>query len=146
MISDEYRVSAEMIASFRDLDVWRKSHRLALDVFKLTETVPRTYLYDLTAQLRRAALSVPTNIAEGCATKHSKELLQFVNVAKRSASETQYLLLFASEQQLLDGERYRRFDSRYEEVNRMLGGLTRSLQNGHDSDPLTRHSTLVTRH
>ena len=87
-----------MIKSFRDLDVWQKAHRLAQEVFRLTDTFPKKYLFDLTAQLRRAALSVPTNIAEGCAASYSKELVQFLNIAKRSVSEVQYLLLFASEQ------------------------------------------------
>ncbi len=134
-----------MIKSFRELEVWRKSHQLAKEIFDLTEVFPRPYLYDLTSQLRRAALSVPTNIAEGCAAGHSKELMQFLNVSKRSVSETQYLLLFASEQGLLRDGRFQEFDSRYEEVNRMLGGLKRSLKNAKSSDH-TRHSPLATRH
>ena len=135
-----------MIKSFRDLDVWQKSNRLAHEVFDLTETFPRAYLFDLTSQLRRAALSIPTNIAEGCTTSHSKELIQFVNVAKRSASEVQCLLCFADERGLLEEERFRELDSRYEEVNRMLGGLKRSLRERQPLETATRHSPLVTRH
>ena len=134
-----------MIKSFRDLDVWEKAHRLAQEVFRLTDTFPKKYLFDLTAQLRRAALSVPTNLAEGCATSYSKELVQFLNIAKRSVSEVQYLLLFASEQNLLSTDRLSEIDARYEEVNRMLGGLRRSLGNG-QAQSLVRHSSLITHH
>ncbi len=137
-----------MIKSFRDLEVWQKAHQLTKEIFDLADGFPRRYLFDLTAQLRRAALSIPTNIAEGCATVHSKELVQFLSIAKRSVSEVQYLLFFAFEKDLLREERFREFDERYEELNRMLGGLKRSLQN-HQARrlvPFTRHSTLTTRH
>ena len=60
-----------MITSFKELKVWERADDLAFVVFDLAETFPRKYLYDLTSQLRRAALSVPTNIAEGCASFHS---------------------------------------------------------------------------
>jgi four helix bundle protein len=134
----------EHIRTFRDLDVWRKAHRLAQEVFSLTDVFPRKYLFDLTAQLRRAALSVPTNLAEGSASSHSKELVQFVNVAKRSVSEVQYLLLFALEQRLLQNDRFEALDGGYEELHRMLGGLKRSL--GKVTNGRTRHSPLTTRH
>ncbi len=129
-----------MIRSFRELDVWRKAHALALEIFRRTDRFPRTYLFDLTAQLRRTALSIPANIAEGCATAHSKELIQFLNIAKRSVSEVQSLLQFSVDQELLVQEEFRQWDDRYEEVHRMLGGLRRSL-NG-----FSRHSSLTTRH
>ena len=133
-----------MIKSFRDLVVWKKSHELAQEVFNITEAFPRSYRFDVTTQLRRAALSVPTNLAEGCAAGHSKELTQFINIAKRSVSETQYLLWFACERALVKEDWYRVLDERYEEVNRMLGGLKRSLT---QRSPLTtRHSSLATGH
>ena len=134
-MSDERKIK-----SFRDLDVWQKSHQLTKDVFSLTDGFPRRYLFDLTAQLRRAALSIPTNIAEGCASSSSKELLQFVNVSKRSVSEVQYLLFFAFEQALIEEDQFHELDAKYEQVNRMLGGLRRSLRS-----LATRHSALITR-
>ena len=135
-----------MVKSFKDLEVWRKAHVLAREVFQLTDGFPRPYAFDLTTQLRKAALSVPTNIAEGCATSHSKELIQFLSIAKRSVSEVQYLLLFAHEQCLLKEERFQEFDHRYEEVNRMLGGLKRSLNGERVSNGQSRHSSLTTHH
>ena len=65
-----------MITSYKELKVWERADELAFRVFDLSETFPKMYLYDLTSQLRRAALSIPTNIAEGCASFHSGELLQ----------------------------------------------------------------------
>ncbi|MBI3011229.1 MAG: four helix bundle protein [Candidatus Omnitrophica bacterium] len=142
-----------MIRGFRDLEVWRKSNASAHKVFNLTETFPRAYLYDLTAQIRRAALSIPTNLSEGCVASSSKELMQFVNVAKRSVSEVQYLLCFAFERRLVEEDQFRALDEEYEEINRMLGGLRRSLKGRQapsspsPHSPLaTRHSPLVTRH
>ena len=134
-----------MVRNFRDLEVWRKSHELARAIFDLADTFPRKYLVDLTSQLRRAALSVPTNIAEGYATSHSKELVQFLNIAKRSVSEVQYLLFFAFESQLLDQSHFGDLDARYEEINRMLGGLKRSLSE-RAINLSTHHSALLTRH
>ncbi len=135
-----------MIQSFRDLDVWKKSHKLAHEVFDLTDTFPRKYLFDLTSQLRRASLSIPTNIAEGSAASHSKELVQFLNIAKRSVSEVQHLLSFAFERGLLTQEKFSECDERYEEINRMLGGLKRSLRQRQVPYSVTQHSTLSTRH
>jgi four helix bundle protein len=101
---------------------------LAKQVFDVTESVPSAYRFDLTIQLRKAALSVPTNLAEGCATHYSKELVQFISVAKRSVSETRYLLLFAQERGLVEAGKFAEIDGGYEEVSRMLGGLQRSLR------------------
>ena len=117
-----------MVRTFRDLEVWKKAHHLALRVFDLTEEKRDGYRFDLIPQLRRAALSVPTNLAEGCATAHTKELLQFVNVAQRSVSELQYLLIFAKERRVLSSEQYEDLKGDYEEVGRMLSGLTKSLK------------------
>ncbi len=134
---------SERIQNFKDLDVWKKAHQLAKEIFLLTDAFPKSYQFNVTSQLRRAALSVPTNLAEGSAAAHSKELIQFVGISKRSVSEVQYLLLFAQEQGLLTLEQYRVLSDRYEEVDRMLGGLRRSLNR---RTGLTRHSALTTRH
>ena len=136
-----------MVQSFRDLEVWQKAHKLALQTFDLTEQCPNGYLYDLVPQLRRAALSVPTNLAEGCATAHTKELLQFVNIALRSVSETQYLLLFAIERKLMSEDRYRDLKDGDDEVGRMLSGLNRSLKRSRPrATSSTNHQSLTTSH
>ena len=119
-----------MVKHFTELIVWQKADELAHQVFDLTDTFPKRYLFDLTSQLRKAALSVPANIAEGSATSHTKELLQFLNIARRSVREVQYLLLFALRRELLTVAQHEAMTAAYEEVHRMLNGLTKSLRRG----------------
>ena len=76
-----------MRRSHRDLRVWQEAVSLVEDVYRLTSSFPRDEIYGLTSQMRRAAVSVPANIAEGSARKGTKELLYFVNVAMGSLSE-----------------------------------------------------------
>ena len=75
---------------FRKLAVWHKAHRLTLYVYGLTSSFPREERLGLTAQLRRSAASVPTNIAAGCGRFGERELARFVSIASGSASETEY--------------------------------------------------------
>ena len=117
-----------MITSYKQLKVWQEADKLAHKVFDLTEKFPKTYLFDLTSQLRRAALSVPTNIAEGCASFHTKEFLQFLNIARRSLSETRYLLEFAFRRKLVEQDRLAELDALGESVAKMLNALIRSLR------------------
>jgi len=117
-----------MITSFRELKVWQRSDDLAFSVFDLAEKFPKSYLFDLTSQLRRAVLSVPTNIAEGCASFHSGEFLQFLNIARRSLSETQYLVYFAGRRNLIKRPEGLQLESNCEEISKMLNGLIKSIR------------------
>ena len=122
-----------MITSYKQLKVWQEADKLAHKVFDLTEKFPKTYLFDLTSQLRRAALSVPTNIAEGCASFHTKEFLQFLNIARRSLSETRYLLEFAFRRKLVEQDHLAELDALGESAAKMLNALIRSLRAKHRS-------------
>ena len=115
------------IQSYRELTVWQKADGLAVRIYAITSKFPREYLYDLTSQLRRAALSIPTNLAEGCASPHSGELLQFINIAKRSLSETQYLLEFAHKIGLINAADVSVMDQSCLEIERMLKALNLSI-------------------
>jgi len=115
------------IQSYRELTVWQKADDLAVRVYAITRKFPREYLYDLTSQLRRAALSIPTNLAEGCASPHTGELLQFINIAKRSLSETQYLLEFAHKIGLINAADLSVLDQSCLEIERMLKALNMSI-------------------
>ena len=117
-----------MITSYKELKVWERADELAFKVFDLTETFPKAYLYDLTSQLRRAALSIPTNIAEGCASFHSGELLQFLNVSRRSLSETHYLVYFASSRELIKQGELFELEAMAEEISKMLNALAKSIR------------------
>ena len=80
--------------SFKDLIVWQKSYRLVLEIYKMTEGFPKTETYGLSQQIRKAAVSIPSNIAEGYGRKHKAEYNQFLSIAYGSLLEveTQYLL------------------------------------------------------
>jgi len=80
--------------SFKDLIVWQKAYRLTLEIYKITKTFPRHETYGLTQQVRRAAISLPSNITEGYGRKHKAEYQQFLSIAYASLLEleTQYLL------------------------------------------------------
>ena len=115
------------IQSYRELIVWQRADELAVSVYGITKKFPREYLYDMTGQLRRAALSIPTNLAEGCASPHSGELLQFINIANRSLSETRYLLEFSHKIGLIGAADLSGLDQRCLEVARMLKALNLSI-------------------
>jgi four helix bundle protein len=78
---------------FTELNVWKRSHALVLEVYRLTKAFPVDERFNLISQLRRAALSVPTNIAEGAKRKSKQEYARFLNYAEGSLSETEYLLI-----------------------------------------------------
>ncbi|MFL5477276.1 MAG: four helix bundle protein [Gemmatimonadales bacterium] len=79
---------------YEELTAWRVAHELALEIYGATENWPKNELYGLTAQTRRAALSIPTNIAEGIAKSGSREFRRYLDVSLGSSSELSYLLLF----------------------------------------------------
>lgn len=82
---------------FQDLEVWRLGHSLVLQVYKATASFPDNERYGLVSQLRRAAGSVPTNIAEGSKKLSGKDYAKFLNIAEGSLAETEYLLILAQD-------------------------------------------------
>lgn len=82
---------------FRNLSVWRNAHELALAIYKETSRFPATEQFGLTNQMRRAATSIPTNIAEGCGRGSDADFARFLQMALGSASELEYQLLLASD-------------------------------------------------
>ena len=116
------------VKSYKELLVWRKADELAVNIYRLTAKFPKEYLFDLTNQLRRAALSIPTNLAEGCASDHSGELLQFINISNRSLSETRYLLEFAHKMALIKSEEISDLDATCSEISKMLRSLAISIK------------------
>jgi len=88
--------TADKIRSFRDLLIWKKSTKLAEDIYAATRLFPREEIYGLTSQLRRAAISVPSNIAEGFARFHNKDYRQFLYMALGSCAELATQITIAS--------------------------------------------------
>lgn len=99
---------------FRKYQVWQQSHDLTLAIYKVTSSFPKEELYTLTSQIRRASLSVPTNISEGCGRNSDKEFNQFLNIALGSATETEYLLILAKDVKYIPEEI---FNSLEKEIN-----------------------------
>jgi four helix bundle protein len=98
-----------VVQDFRKLKVWRMSHDFTLAVYEATAAFPKEELYGLTSQVRRAAASVPANIAEACGRGGNAEFARFIRIAMGSASELEYHLLLAhNPKKLLHGNGYER--------------------------------------
>ena len=112
---------------FRNLVVWQKSHRLALEAYAECAHLTRGRLFSLRDQLLRAATSVPANLAEGCGRSGDRDFRRFVRMALGSASELEYHFLLARDLGVLPDPAYERLASAAVEVKRMLSGLAQTL-------------------
>jgi four helix bundle protein len=115
------------VRAFRELLVWQKAHALTLALYKVTRDFPRDERYGLIAQVRRAAASVPANLAEGCGRRTTADFGRFVQMAIGSASELEYHLVLAADLGFLPPDQYAELDGRATEVKRMLTGLAKKL-------------------
>jgi four helix bundle protein len=116
------------VIAYERFEAWRLAHRLALEVYGATERWPRNELYGLTSQTRRAALSVPTNIAEGAAKRGRREFARFLDIALGSLAELSYLLRFARDWHLLCDPEWRRLEALRDHTGKLLYGLYRKLR------------------
>jgi four helix bundle protein len=121
-------MSTEKIESWHDLIVWQKAHATVLDVYRHTKNFPPEERYGLTSQLCRAAVSIPTNIAEGKGRGSLAEFRQFLVIARGSIEETRYLLLLAKDLGFLPMESQNSLESIYTEISKMTNALLRSLK------------------
>lgn len=113
---------------FRQLKVWERSHQLALAIYKETKKFPKEELYGLTSQIRRASMSIPTNIAEGCGRNTDAEFARFLQIAMGSASETEYQLLLSRDLGFLTKQQYEPLNTDITEVKRMLASFIKTLR------------------
>jgi len=117
-----------MIKRFVDLETWQRGHELVLLVYKLSRDFPKDETYSLTDQVRRAVVSVTSNIAEGFGRKSIAEKIKFYFIATGSLAEVQNQLLIARDLGYLPKSSYNQVSELTEEVYRMLNGLIRSLR------------------
>ena len=110
--------------SFEDLIVWQKSHTLTLLVYKVTGSYPKNELYGLVSQMRRSAVSVPANIAEGFKRRKNPDKARCMNIAQASLEELRYYFLLSRDLGYLTEIERERID----EVARLLGAYVRSLR------------------
>ena len=108
---------------FRKLALWNKAHCLVLATYEATRQFPSEERFGLTGQLRRACVSIPTNIAEACGRNSDGELARFLEIAMGSASETEYLLMLAHELTYLDRPVFDHLMADVTQVKRMLAAL-----------------------
>lgn len=112
---------------FKNLDVWRKAHELTLAAYRVTKAFPSDERFGLTSQIRRAASSVPANIAEGCGRRGDAEFHRFLQMAMGSASELEYHLLLSHDLEYLNPANHKQLTAQVIQVKRMLSSLIRTV-------------------
>jgi four helix bundle protein len=120
--------SEQRMGDFKKLNVWCEAHALALDIYRATRVFPSEERYGLTAQMRRAAASIPANIAEGCGRNADRELSRFVRSSLGSANELVYHLLLARDIGLLDPRTFNALTQHTFRVQAMLATFERTLK------------------
>jgi len=115
--------------SHKDLDVWKKAVDFAVGVYSATKTFPDSEKFGLTSQLRRASVSIASNIAEGAARGGNKEFIHFLSIAAGSASEVSTQLLIAQRIGIGSSDELIELDHQADTISRMLQGLIRSVKN-----------------
>lgn len=117
-----------MLRNYKDLVVWQKAYSLCLDVYKLTKQFPDEEKYGLTSQIKRAAVSIPSNIAEGYGRKTTKEYIQFLYIAYGSLCELETQLMLAKDLKYSRNMKEDTYIENLMEVERMLKSLIKSLE------------------
>jgi len=113
---------------FRDLHVWRKAHVLVLNAYKITNRFPKQEMFGITSQIRRAAVSIAANIAEGCGKRGNGEFQRFLGIAAGSASELEYHFLLAHDLNFIADLEYKELNGGIIEIKRMLASLLRKVE------------------
>jgi four helix bundle protein len=121
-----------MAKSFRELLVWQKGIQLSVLIYRLTKQFPREEIYGLSNQMRRAAVSIPSNIAEGAGRLNTREYKQYLGIARGSSFELQTQLTIASELGFGEIEQLREAESLCDEIGRMIFGVIQALSAKHE--------------
>ncbi|MCA9285775.1 MAG: four helix bundle protein [Phycisphaerales bacterium] len=133
------------VRSYRDLVAWQLAYALGLEVHRIARTMPTGESFGLGSQLRRNAISVASNIAEGYGRGARGDYLRFLRVSRGSIYEMDTQLLFARDLQLLDDSTYARTKAMLDESERVLAALIRSLERTKPVDPTTTHASSFDR-
>lgn len=117
-----------MIRKYQNLKVWEKATQLVLEIYALANAFPKDELYGLTSQLRRAAVSIPSNIAEGSERKSDKDFIRFLRMASASLAEIETQLYIALKLNYLDDSAYNELLKASAEIGKMIHGLMAGLE------------------
>lgn len=112
---------------FKNIEIWKRSHKLTVEIYRATQHFPKEEIFGLTSQIRRAVSSIPTNIAEGCGRRTNAELANFLNIASGSASEVEYEILLAKEVGYITAEQCDVWTQGITEIRSMLAAYMRTL-------------------
>lgn len=123
------------VKSYQELIVWQKAMDLVVSIYQATRTLPREEMFGLTSQMRRAAVSIPSNIAEGQGRHITKEFLNHLSIACGSLNELETQLLIAKRLELLDQDQANHILVQMAEVARLLNALSNALQSKLNSYP-----------
>ena len=113
--------------NFRKLDIWIKSMSLVKDLYLITKTFPKSEQFGITSQIQRAAVSVPTNIAEGSAKSSNKDFARFLEISLGSACELETLILLSKDLNYIENDSFEFVENRIKEVSRMIKSFKNQL-------------------
>lgn len=113
----------------KDLEVWKKSIEFVKDIYEKTKSFPKEESFGITNQIRRAAVSIPSNIAEGAARNHKGEFKQFLYIALGSLSELETQLIITREIKFLEENQFKSLNEKLEIIRKLLIGLIKFLKN-----------------
>jgi len=108
------------IKSFHDLEIWKLSHQLVLEVYKVSERFPKEEIFRITSQLIRAAYSIPTNIAEGMGRYSRKDFINFLTIARGSVEECKYLILLSKDLNYIPELIFTELTAKYNSLGKMI--------------------------
>ena len=120
--------------NFRELKVWQKSMKLITDTYCFTQKFPYNEMYGLTSQIRRSAISIASNIAEGCGRKSNKELSNFLSISLGSAYEFETQLIICKNLDYLDEETFERIESEIYHIQNMIVKLSSSIEDKQNTE------------
>lgn len=116
-----------MVGTHKDLDVWKKAIEFVTDIYSVTDSFPKSEKYGLTSKLRRAVVSIPSNIAEGATRKNKTEFKQFLYIALSSGAEADTQLIIANNLKFVDAESLVRLQEQLNTISKMIQGLIKSI-------------------
>ncbi|MFA6184236.1 MAG: four helix bundle protein [Parcubacteria group bacterium] len=118
----------EKIKSFTDLNAWREGHKLVLEIYNITKLFPEDERFGLISQMRRCAVSITSNIAEGFSRKGMKEKIQFYHISLGSITELQNQLLICRDLKILDNDKFKKIAQQTTLVQKITNGLIKSTK------------------
>jgi len=116
-----------MAKMYENLEAWKEATNLAVQIYQITKNFPKEEILGITSQLRRASISISSNIAEGAGRKSKKDFKQFVHIASGSLNEVENLLYICSRLDLIIADSYKELQEIIEKVGRLIGGLLKYL-------------------